>query len=98
MNIGLIASVGRAFYLRPYLRRDASALSSVAAAAIVLFSVEGYAAEKYRQTPRGQAEERKAKKEGALIFRHLHEQIMRPGVLGGIVGIGMNICLLRLAP
>lgn len=60
------------------------------AATLALFSVEGYAAEKYRQTPQGQEEERRAKQEGALIYRHLHDQIMRPGVLGGMVGLGMT--------
>jgi hypothetical protein len=88
VNIGLLASVGRTFYLRPHLRRDATAISSALAATVALISIEGFAAEKYLQTPRGQEEERRAKKEGALIFRHTHEQIMRPGVLGGVVGIG----------
>lgn len=87
MNIGLLASVGRTFYLRPHLRRDATAISSALAATVALISIEGFAAEKYIQTTRGQEEERRAKKEGALIFRHAHEQIMRPGVLGGVVGI-----------
>lgn len=76
------------FYIRPQLRRDATAISSALAAAFALVSVEGYAAEKYRKTPRGQAEERRAKKEGAIVFRHLRQQILRPGVLGGMVGLG----------
>lgn len=88
MNIGLLASVGRMFYTRPHLRRDATALSSTIAGTIALFSAEGYAAEKYRETPRGRQEERKAREEGAAIYRHLHTQIMRPGVLGGLVGLG----------
>jgi hypothetical protein len=88
VNIGLLASVGRTFYLRPHLRRDATAISSALAATVALISIEGFTAEKYLQTSRGQEEERRAKKEGALVFRHTHEQIMRPRVLGGIVGIG----------
>lgn len=80
--------MGRVFYLQPSLRRDTTAISSATAAVITLLSIEGFAAEKYRQTPRGKAEERRAKEEGALIFKHLHEQILRPGVLGGIVGLG----------
>lgn len=95
MNIGLIGSVGRIFYLRPHLRRDAIAISSALASTIALISIEGFAAEKYLQTSRGQEEERRVKEEGALIFRHTHEQIMRPGVLGGVVGISeyrMRLC------
>lgn len=76
------------FYTRPHLRRDATALSSTIAGTLALFSAEGYATEKYRQTPRGREEERKAREEGAAIYRHLHTQIMRPGVLGGLVGLG----------
>ncbi|KAF8973366.1 hypothetical protein BDZ97DRAFT_1780930 [Flammula alnicola] len=93
VNVGLVASVGRIFYLRPHLRRDATALSSAVFAAMAVISVEGFAAEKYQQTQRGHEGQRKAKKEGTLIFRHLHEQIMRPGVLGGMVGL-VNAALL----
>lgn len=63
-------------------------ISSTAAAAFALLSVEGYAAEKYRQTQQGQAEARRAKQEGTLIYKHLREGILRPGVLGGVVGLG----------
>jgi len=93
VNIGLLASVGRTFYLRPHLRRDATAISLTIATSLALVSAEGFAAEKYRQTAQGQEEERKARKEGALIFRHLHDQIMRPGVLGGLLGL-MNATVL----
>lgn len=74
-------------YTKPDLRRDTKFLSSAAAAAFTLLSVEGYAAEKYRQTPAGQEEERRARKEGALIYRHARENLLRPGVLGGLVGV-----------
>jgi hypothetical protein len=88
VNLGLLAGTSRAFYTQPHLRRDRTALSSAVAATIALISVEGYAAEKYRKTPRGQAEEKRARKEGTLIYKHLHEQVLRPGVLGGLVGLG----------
>ena len=88
VNIGLLASVGRIFYLRPHLRRDATATSSALAATVALISIESFAAEKYYQTSRGQEQHRRATKEGTLVFRSIHEQIMRPSVLGGLVGIG----------
>lgn len=75
------------FYTQPHLRRDRAALSSVVATTIALVSIEGYAAEKYRKTPQGQAEEKQARKEGTLIYKHLHEQVLRPGVLGGLIGL-----------
>ena len=31
---------------------------------------------------------KKAKEEGTLVYRHAREQILRPGVLGGLLGLG----------
>ncbi|KAH0589375.1 hypothetical protein H2248_005133 [Termitomyces sp. 'cryptogamus'] len=91
---GLIGlGAGRAFYTQPHLREDRAVVSSTVAAAFALLSVEGYAAEKYRKTLRGQAEERRAKEEGTLIYRHIREQILRPGVLGGIFGLVNTVAL-----
>jgi hypothetical protein len=94
VNIGVFASIGRTFYTRPDLRQNATAISSAVATSIALLSVEGYIAEAYRKTSRGKEEDKRARKEGALIYRHLHEQIMRPQVLGGLVGIGISSHLL----
>ena len=88
MNVGLIGFAGYSFYSKPHLRRDARAIGSFAAATLFLLKGEGYAAEKYRQTPRGQEEEARAKKEGAALYRCAKEHILRPGVLGGLVGVG----------
>lgn len=87
VNVGLISAAGYAYYTKPYLRRDTRVLASTAAAVFALLSGETYAAEKYRQTPRGQAEERKAKQEGAALYRAAKEHILRPGVLGGLLGV-----------
>ncbi|KAF8919976.1 hypothetical protein CPB85DRAFT_1248751 [Mucidula mucida] len=87
VNIGLIAGASRAFYTDPSLRRDARAISATAAATLALLTAEGYAAEKYHETPRGQAELSRAKEEGTLLYRHLSEQVLRPGVLGGLLGL-----------
>lgn len=88
VNVGIVAGVGHAYYTQPHLRCDTTAIASTVAGALTLFSLEGYAAEKYRETPRGQAEERRAKQEGAIIYRHAREIVLRPGVLGGLVGLG----------
>ncbi|KAF9051019.1 hypothetical protein BDZ89DRAFT_1125997 [Hymenopellis radicata] len=87
VNIGLLAGASRAFYTDPSLRRDPRAISATAVATLALLTAEGYAVEKYQATPRGQAELRSAKEEGTLIYRHLSEQILRPGVLGGLLGL-----------
>ncbi|KZT72039.1 hypothetical protein DAEQUDRAFT_763170 [Daedalea quercina L-15889] len=87
VNIGLISCAGYSFYAKPRLRHDARAIGTTAAATLFLLTGEGYAAEKYRQTVRGQAEEAKAKQEGAALYRYAREHIFRPGVLGGLVGV-----------
>ncbi|KAK0461390.1 uncharacterized protein EV420DRAFT_196480 [Desarmillaria tabescens] len=87
VNVGLLAGAARAFYTQPHLRRDSKAISSAVAATIALLSMEGFAVEKYSKTPRGQEEARRAKEDGSLIYRNLREQILRPDVLGGILGI-----------
>ncbi|KAF8993710.1 hypothetical protein BDQ17DRAFT_1368020 [Cyathus striatus] len=86
VNVGVLAGIGRVFYSQSHLRRDVTAVSSTIAAVMTLFTLEGYAAEQYRKTPRGQEEERRARKEGAVIYKHIREQLLRPGVLGGLVG------------
>jgi hypothetical protein len=75
-DIGLLVFVG---HLRSHLRRDATAISSALAAAVTLISIDSFAGEGY-QPLRGQ-EERRATKEGALVFRRIHEQIIRSSVL-----------------
>ncbi|RDX54970.1 hypothetical protein OH76DRAFT_1478465 [Lentinus brumalis] len=87
INIGLISGAAYTFYTKPHLRRDTRAIASAVAGALTLLSAEGYAAEKYRETPRGQREAQKAKKEGAALYRAAREHILRPGVLGGLLGV-----------
>ena len=87
VNLGLFGGAAYTYYTKPHLRRDARAVASSVAAALTLLSAEGYAAEKYRETPRGQREAEKAKKEGAALYRYAREHILRPGVLGGLLGV-----------
>lgn len=91
MNVGILGGVGYTAYTRPDLRRDTRFLASTTAGILTLFGAEGYAAERYRETPAGQREEKRAKQEGAALYRVAHEQILRPGVLGGLVGACKSI-------
>jgi len=88
VNIGLLASVGRIFYVRPHLRRDVAAITSAVAAATAIIAVEGVASVRFCPTPQGREQQKKMKKQGATVMHHLHEQIMRPGILGGMIGLG----------
>ena len=92
VNIGLISGVGYTFYACPHLRRNSKIITSTAAAALAIFTGEGYLAEVYRKTPAGREEERRAKQEGAALYRYSREHLLRPGVLGGIVGAGESSC------
>ncbi|KAJ3788644.1 hypothetical protein GGU11DRAFT_818618 [Lentinula aff. detonsa] len=87
INIGLLAGASRAFYTQPHLRSDRKVIATTAAATLAILGVEGFATEKYAQTPQGQTEARRAKEEGTLIYKHLRENILRPGVLGGLLGL-----------
>jgi hypothetical protein len=59
------------------------------AGAAALLALEGYGAAQYRDTPQGREEERRAREEGALVYRQAREVVLRPGVLGGLVGLGV---------
>ncbi|KAJ6557191.1 hypothetical protein B0H10DRAFT_2121020 [Mycena sp. CBHHK59/15] len=93
LNIGLMAGAARAFYVQPHYRRDTTVISSTVAATLAILSAEGYAAEAYRNTAAGQEEERRAKEEGAVLYRQAREHILRPGTLGGLVGV-VNLAII----
>ena len=87
VNIGLVSGAGYAFYTRPYLRRDTSAIASAVAAAFALAATESYVAEQYRKTPAGQREEQLANEHGSAMYRQAREYILAPGVLSTLVGV-----------
>jgi len=93
VNVGLIGAFGYQLYTKPSLRSDTRALTTAGVTALVLLGGESFIAEAYRRTPAGQEEERRAKDEGAAIWRHTKEVVLRPGVLGGLVGI-VNVGIL----
>ncbi|KAF8607997.1 hypothetical protein BDV93DRAFT_536730 [Ceratobasidium sp. AG-I] len=93
VNVGLLAFAGREFYTKPHLRTNARALGTVAATAAVLLGAEGALAEAYVQTEAGKKEKARAKKEGAAVYRRTREVVLRPGVLGGLVGV-LNLGIL----
>ncbi|KAJ1308743.1 hypothetical protein OPQ81_004434 [Rhizoctonia solani] len=93
VNVGLLAFVGRVLYTKPHLRTDSRTLGIAAAAAVALLGAEGALADAYVKTPAGQKEKERAKKEGAAIYRHTREIVLRPGVLGGLVG-ALNLGIL----
>ncbi|KAG8961795.1 hypothetical protein FRC03_004952 [Tulasnella sp. 419] len=86
-NIGIIGTVGYQFYAKPHLRSDTRALTTTAISALALFGTEGLFADAYRKTAAGQQEERRAKEEGAIVYRRTKEIVLRPGVFGGLMGL-----------
>ncbi|KAG8688438.1 hypothetical protein FRC08_011439 [Ceratobasidium sp. 394] len=93
VNVGLIAFAGREFYTKSHLRTDPRALGTVAATTLVLFGVEGALADAYLKTDAGKKEKARARKEGAAVYRQTREVVLRPGVLGGLVGV-LNLGIL----
>jgi hypothetical protein len=88
VNVGLLSLAGRAFYVNPQFRRDPTVISSTAAVAVIIASAEGYLAERYHRTHEGKEAEKRARQEGSYIYRQFKEHVLRPGYLGGLVGVG----------
>lgn len=93
VNVGLLAFAGREFYTKPHLRHDGRAIGIIAATAIGLLGAEGALADAYVKTDAGKKEKERAKKEGAALYRQAREVVLRPGVLGGLVGV-LNLGIL----
>jgi len=93
VNVGLLATAGYQFYTRPAIRSDAKIIGGTVVAALVLLGTEGAAADAYARTDAGQAEARRAKEEGAAIYKHTKEIVLRPKVLGGLAGV-FNVAVL----
>lgn len=93
MNVGLIGTLSYKLYTEPSLRSDRKFLSTSLISLLALFSGEGYYAEAYRKTDAGKREEARAKQEGAALYNHAKRVVLRPGVLGGLVGV-LNVGVL----
>ena len=87
VNVGILGYASYALYTNPSLRHSPRALSIGSISLLSLFTIEGIAASHYAQTPTGRSERKRAKKEGAALYRHAREVVLRPGVLGGLVGL-----------
>ena len=88
INVGLLGFAGYAFYTTPAYRKDYRVIGGTAAGALALITAEGALAESYLSTEEGQAELRRAEQEGSVLYRHTKEVVLRPGVLGGFIGVG----------
>ncbi|KAI0054972.1 hypothetical protein BV25DRAFT_323424 [Artomyces pyxidatus] len=93
VNVGLLAGASYAYYTEPRLRRDARAIASTVISAFAILGAEGYAADTYRRTPEGRTHERKVREEGSAVYRYAREHVLRPGVLGGLLGL-VNVGIL----
>ena len=92
-NVGIIAAVSYELYTRPALRTDARALTTIGVGALAIMGAEGYAAEQYAQTEKGRREAARAKEEGIALYSRTKDLVLRPGVLGGLVG-ALNVGIL----
>jgi hypothetical protein len=88
VNIGLLGGLGYLLYTEPQYRTDYKVLGGVAAGGLVILGIEGAVAESYLQTPEGQREKERAEQEGSKLYLQTKEIVLRPGVFGGILGVG----------
>jgi len=96
VNVGLLASAGYNLYNRPDLRSNSRVIGATAAGALLLMGAEGFVAEAYRTTEAGRREEKRAKEEGASLYKQTKELVLRPKVLGGLAG-ALNVAVLGTA-
>jgi len=87
VNVGLLGTLGYKLYTEPGLRRDERFLTTSTVTALTVLGLEGWYADAYRKTEAGQREEAKAREEGSMVYTKTREIVLRPGVLGGLVGI-----------
>ena len=88
INVGLLGYAGYVFYNTPAYRKDYRVIGGAAGAGLALITAEGALADAYLSTEEGQAELRRAEQEGSALYRHTKEVVLRPGVLGGLLGTG----------
>lgn len=86
VNVGILGTLGYKLYTEPYLCSDRRFLGWSAAGTLVVFGAEGFVAEAYRNTRQGIEEERRAREEGAAVYRRVKEIVLRPRVFGGLMG------------
>jgi len=93
VNLGLLGTVSYKLYTEPHLRTDQRFITTSALSALAIFGAEGYFADAYSKTDAGQREAAKAREEGGALYSQAKQIILRPGVLGGVVGV-LNVGVL----
>ncbi|BEI81427.1 hypothetical protein CcaverHIS002_0205870 [Cutaneotrichosporon cavernicola] len=93
VNVGLLGGMGYWAYKNRNIPWDRRNVTAAVAGTLALFGVEGFLADSYLDTPDGQAEAERAKREGSRLYLQTKEVILRPNVAGGLVGI-LNIGVL----
>ncbi|ORY20876.1 hypothetical protein BCR39DRAFT_554668 [Naematelia encephala] len=93
VNVGILGTIGYFAYTRKDQPWDRRIVGGAIAGTLALFSAEGYVTESYLQTPEGQQEAERAKKEGSKAYLQAKEVILRPQVAGGLVG-AVNVAIL----
>jgi hypothetical protein len=96
VNVGVIGGLGYLFYTTPSYRTDYKVIGGAAAGTLLLLGAEGVMAESYLQTPEGQREKQRAEDEGSALYRQTKEIVLRPGVFGGLLGLGQSTSFQRL--
>ena len=83
--------MGHVFYTQPHFRHNTKVIASTVAGALALLGAESFAANQCTRIPAGQGGTGRAKEHGAALYKHTREIVLRPGILGGLVGLRKSI-------
>lgn len=86
MNVGIISGVGYLAYTKPRLRQDLRVVSGTVAGIFAIVGVEGYISKLYATGV--ESEKPRVASDNARILDLTKKHLLRPGVLGGFVGLG----------
>lgn len=90
MNVGLLGGIGYFAYTNPALRQNPRVVTATAIGVFALAGLEGYIAEE-NGLARGRRDRKgAARKRVSGLVPSVKEHLLRPGVLGGIVGMGRS--------
>lgn len=93
MNVGLLSGVGYLAYTRPHLRQSTRVVSATVIGSLAVIGVEGQIAHIYGSLLDSGGRHAARSKRGigpkaSAFLSTVKEYLLRPGVLGGIAGIG----------
>ena len=96
MNIGLLGGIAYFAYTQPALRQNVRVVSTTAIGILAVAGVEGYIAQENGHPPGRKERKGASRKRTSGLVSSIKEHLLRPGVLGGVVGIGRCLAVFKV--